>query len=341
MPWPPPPVATGLPAARVARMFAVYAESFSTDDPLSGLVVGERPDPDVPDGWTTVAVKAASLNHHDLWSLRGVGLREEALPMILGCDAAGHDEDGNEVVVHAVISDPSWNGDDTLDPRRSLLSERHQGTFADRVAVPRRNVVAKPESLSFEEAACLPTAWLTAYRMLFTQGGLKAGDSVLVQGAGGGVATALITLARAGGLKVFATSRDEGKRQRALEIGAHEVVETGERLPQKVDAVMETVGRATWSHSIRALRPGGAIVISGTTSGPELDDAELTRIFFLQLRVIGSTMGTRTELASLVNLLDASGTRPLIDRALPMEQAIDGFAAMAEGDVFGKIVFTR
>jgi NADPH:quinone reductase-like Zn-dependent oxidoreductase len=295
----------------------------------------------VPDGWTTVTVKAASLNHHDLWSLRGVGLKEGALPMILGCDAAGLDEDGNEVVVHAVISDPTWHGDETFDPKRSLLSERYQGTFADKVAVPRVNVVPKPESLSFEEAACLPTAWLTAYRMLFTQGGLKAGDTVLVQGAGGGVATALITLARAGGLKVLATSRDEAKRAKALELGAHEVFESGARLPVKVDAVMETVGRATWSHSIRALRPGGTIVISGTTSGPQLDDAELTRIFFLQLRVIGSTMGTRTELASLVNLLDSSGARPLIDRTLPMDQARDGFAAMAGGDIFGKIVFTR
>jgi NADPH:quinone reductase-like Zn-dependent oxidoreductase len=245
------------------------------------------------------------------------------------------------VVVHAVISDPGWAGDETLDPRRSLLSERHQGTFADRVVVPRRNVVPKPASLSFEEAACLPTAWLTAYRMLFTQGGLKAGDTVLVQGAGGGVATALIVLGRAAGLRVLATSRDEGKRAKALELGAHEVFESGARLPVKVDAVMETVGRATWSHSIRALRPGGKIVISGTTSGPNLDDAELTRIFFLQLQVIGSTMGTRDELASLVNLLDATGTRPLVDRTLPMEKARDGFAAMAEGDVFGKIVFTR
>jgi NADPH:quinone reductase-like Zn-dependent oxidoreductase len=322
-------------------MFAVFAEKFSSDDPLSGLVVGERPDPEVPDGWTTVSVKAASLNHHDLWSLRGVGLKEESLPMILGCDAAGLDEDGNEVVVHAVISDPSWSGDETFDPRRSLLSERHQGTFADKVAVPRGNVVPKPASLSFEEAACLPTAWLTAYRMLFTQGGLKAGDTVLVQGAGGGVASALITLARAAGLKVLATSRDEAKRARALEIGAHEVFESGSRLPMKVDAVMETVGRATWSHSIRSLRPGGVIVISGTTSGPQLDDAELTRIFFLQLRVVGSTMGTRDELASLVTMLDATGTRPLLDRTLPMEQARDGFAAMAEGDVFGKVVFTR
>jgi NADPH:quinone reductase-like Zn-dependent oxidoreductase len=322
-------------------MFAVYAQSFDQQNPLAGLVVGERPDPEVPDGWTTVTVKASALNHHDLWSLRGVGLRQEALPMILGCDAAGVDEDGNEVLVHAVISDPSWRGDETFDPRRSLLSEKHQGTFADRVAVPRGNVVAKPGSLSFEEAACLPTAWLTAYRMLFTQGRLKAGDSVLVQGAGGGVATALITLARAGGLRVWATSRDEGKRRRALEIGAHEVFESGARLPEKVDAVMETVGRATWSHSIRSLRPGGTLVVSGTTSGPKLDDAELTRIFFLQLNVIGSTMGTRTELASLVRFLDATGARPLIDRTMPMEQAADGFSAMAEGDVFGKIVFTR
>src|SRR6195952_4630976 len=322
-------------------MFAVYAESFSSDDPLSGLVLGERPEPEVPDGWPTVTVKAASLNHHDLWSLKGVGLKEDALPMILGCDAAGLDEDGNPVVVHAVISDPSWRGDETFDPKRSLLSERYQGTFADKVAVPKTNVVPKPESLSFEEAACLPTAWLTAYRMLFTQGGLKAGDSVLVQGAGGGVATALITLARAGGLKVFATSRDEGKRAKALEIGAHEAFESGARLPVKVDAVMETVGKATWSHSIRALKPGGRIVISGHTSGPKLDDAELTRIFFLQLSVVGSTMGTRGELASLVSLLDATGTRPLIDKTLPLERAEEGLAAMAKGEVFGKVVFTR
>jgi NADPH:quinone reductase-like Zn-dependent oxidoreductase len=322
-------------------MFAVYAESFSSDDPLSALRVGERPDP-VPDsGWTTIDVKAASLNHHDLWSLRGVGLKETALPMILGCDAAGLDEDGNEVVVHAVVSDPSWTGDETLDPKRSLLSERYQGTLADKVVVPRRNVVPKPASLSFEEAACLPTAWLTAYRMLYTQGGLKPGDSVLVQGAGGGVSTALIALARAGGLRVFATSRDETKRARALDLGAHEVFESNARLPQRVDAVMETVGRATWSHSVKSLRPGGTLVVSGTTSGPNPDNAELTRVFFLQLRVIGSTMGTRTELASLTELLDVSGVRPVIDRVLPMEQAKDGFAAMADGDVFGKIVFTR
>jgi NADPH:quinone reductase-like Zn-dependent oxidoreductase len=307
-------------------------------------VVGERPTPEesgVPEGWTTVTVKASSLNHHDLWSLRGVGLREEQLPMILGCDAAGVDENGDEVLIHAVISDPAWRGDETEDPRRSLLSERYQGTFAERVAVPRANLVPKPASLSFEEAACLPTAWLTAYRMLFVQGGLQPGQTVLVQGAGGGVATALITLARAGGLQVLATSRDEGKRARAMEIGAHAVYETGARLPDRVDAVMETVGAATWNHSLRSLRPGGTLVISGATSGPNPDLTELNRIFFLQLRVIGSTMGTSTELGRLVSFLDATGTKPLIDRTMPMAEARDGLAAMAGGDVFGKIVFTR
>ncbi|GAA3545641.1 Zn-dependent oxidoreductase [Aeromicrobium flavum] len=322
-------------------MFAVYAASMDPKNPMDGLVVGERPDPQVPDGWTTVTVKAASINHHDVWSLRGVGLREESLPMILGCDAAGYDEDGNEVIVHAVISDPDWVGDETLDPRRSLLSERHQGTFADQVAVPRRNVVPKPAGLTMAEAACLPTAWLTAYRMLFTQADLNPGDAVLVQGAGGGVATAAITLARAAGFRVFATSRDEDKRQRALDIGAHEALESGARLPVKVDAVIETVGAATWSHSIKSMRPGGTLVIAGATSGDAPSHAELTRIFFQQMRVHGSTMGTREELRRLAEFMDVTGTKPLIDAEIPMEQAADGLQRVVDGDVFGKIVLTR
>lgn len=321
-------------------MFAAFAESLNADDPLTGLVLGDRPSPEKKAGWTTVTVRASSLNHHDLWSLRGVGLAADALPMILGCDASGIDADGNEVVIHSVISDPSWSGDETLDPRRSLLSERHQGTFAEQVTVPSANVIAKPAGLTFAEAACLPTAWLTGYRMLFTQSGLRPGDSVLIQGAGGGVATALIMLARAAGFRVFVTSRDEGKRARALELGAHETFGSGERLPQRVDAVMETVGAATWSHSVKSLRPGGTLVISGATSGPDPSSAELTRIFFLQMRIQGSTMGTRAELRELVNFLDLTGTRPLIDRVLPLSQARDGFQAMARGDVFGKVVFT-
>ena len=208
------------------------------------------------------------------------------------------------------------------------------------MVVPRRNLVPKPEGLSMVEAACLPTAWLTAYRMLFVRGGLRPGESVLVQGVGGGVSTALITLARAAGLRVYATSRSEDKRARALEIGAHEVFASGERLPVKVDAVMETVGRATWEHSVRSLRPGGRIVISGTTSGPQVDDAMLTHVFFLQLSVIGSTMGTRDELDALVQLLHSTGTRPLVHAELPLERAREGFEQMVAGDQVGKIVFT-
>jgi NADPH:quinone reductase-like Zn-dependent oxidoreductase len=176
-------------------MRAAFATEIDPDQPLTALAVGDQPEPVHPTaGWVTVEVRASSLNHHDLWSLRGVGLGEDQLPMILGCDAAGVDEDGNEVVVHSVISDPAWRGDETLDPRRSILSERFAGTFAERVAVPRRNLVPKPTGMTFEEAACLPTAWLTAYRMLFTQAQVVPGETVLVQGAGGGVATALSAL---------------------------------------------------------------------------------------------------------------------------------------------------
>ena len=321
-------------------MLAAYAAKFDADDPIAALEVGERPDPTAPEGWVTIDVRATALNHHDLWSLKGVGLAEQSLPMILGCDAAGVDPDDNEVVVHAVISDPAWKGDETLDPKRSLLSERYQGTLAEKVAVPARNVVPKPAGLSFEQAACLPTAWLAAYRMLFTQSGLKPGDTVLVQGAGGGVATALITLARAGGIRVWATSRDEGKRAKALEIGAHDVFESGARLPERVDAVMETVGQATWSHSLKSLKQGGTLVISGATSGQAPRSAELNRIFFLQLRVQGSTMGTRTELAELLQFMATAGISPHIDSMLPLADARKGFAKMNEGDVFGKIVFT-
>jgi len=320
-------------------MLAVYAARQDPEDPLGGLEVGERPEPEVPHGWTTVTVRAASLNHHDLWSLRGVGLRGEALPMILGCDAAGVDEDGNEVVVHGVIASEAWRGDETLDPERSLLSERHQGTFAERVAVPRHNLIAKPAGLSFEHAACLPTAWLTAYRMLFTRAEAAPGSTVLVQGAGGGVATAAIALGAAAGVRVWATSRSEEKRARALELGAEQVFEPGVRLPERVDAVIETVGQATWAHSLRALKPGGALVVSGATSG-DAPPAELTRTFFLQLRVLGSTMGSRDELARLVSWCTSGTVLPVIDRTMPLADARDGFAAMLSGELFGKVVFT-
>jgi NADPH:quinone reductase-like Zn-dependent oxidoreductase len=321
-------------------MFAVTAARIDVDDPLNGLDVGERPEPKVPDGWVTVTVKAAALNHHDIWSLRGVGLPPDRLPMVLGCDAAGIDPDGNEVIVHAVIGDPdAGGGDETLDPRRSLLSERYDGTFAEQAAVPRRNLVPKPAALSFEDAACLPTAYLTAYRMLFEKSGVQPGATVLVQGASGGVATALILLGRAAGYRIWATSRTEAKRDRARELGADQVFGTGERLPERVDVVMESVGQATWAHSVRSLKPGGRIVICGATSG-DAPPAELTRVFFTQLSVVGSTMGTRDQLARVARFCEQTSVRPLIDRVLPLAHARDGFAAMIAATQFGKIVFT-
>jgi NADPH:quinone reductase-like Zn-dependent oxidoreductase len=321
-------------------MFAVTAARIDADDPLAGLALGEHADPSPPPGWTTVSVKATSLNHHDVWTLRGVGISADRLPIVLGCDAAGVDEDGNEVVIYAVVGDPeSGGGDETLDPSRSLLSERHDGTFAEQVAVPRRNLLPKPSCLSFAEAACLPTAYLTAYRMLFGKTGLQPGATVLVQGAGGGVATALILLGRAAGYRVWATSRSAVKRERAIELGADQVFPSGARLPERVDAVLETVGEATWAHSLRALKPGGTIVISGATSG-SMPPADLSRVFFLQLSVVGSTMGTRDQLGRLLKFCEQTGVRPRIDRTLPLASATDGFAAMISGELFGKVVFT-
>jgi NADPH:quinone reductase-like Zn-dependent oxidoreductase len=314
-------------------VLAAAAVRQSESDPLSGLELGERPEPARPDGWVLVEVKAAALNHHDLWSLQGVGLPAERLPMILGCDAAGVDEDGNDVIVHSVIASPGWHGDETLDPERTLLSELYPGTFAERLAVPRRNLVPKPAELSFEEAACLPTAWLTAYRMLFTRARLAPGSTVLVQGAGGGVSTALIQLGAASGVRIWVTSRSEEKRRRALALGADRAFEPGAHLPARVDAVMETVGRATWRHSIRSVRDGGTVVVSGATSG-DAAPAELAHVFFRQIAVLGSTMGTREELERLA----ATGVRPLIELTLPLAEARRGLEALREGDVFGKVV---
>ena len=260
--------------------------------------------------------------------------------MILGCDAAGIDPDGNEVIVHSVISTPDWTGDETLDPRRSLLSERHQGTLAERVVVPRRNLVPKPASLSFEEAACLPTAWLTAYRMLFVQSGARPGDTVLVQGAGGGVATALIVLARAGGFRAWVTSRERGEAA----AGRRARGGRGVRHRRPAARTASTPSSRPSARRRGATRSSRCVPAAPSSSpAPRAvpnPPAELNRVFFLQLRVVGSTMGTRHELLQLAQMLDVTGVRPLVDRVLPLADAREGFALLASGDVFGKVVLT-
>lgn len=307
-------------------------------DPLAGLVLGEVPDPGAREGWTRVRVVATALNMHDLWTMRGIGHPPEHLPIVLGCDAAGLDEDGNEVIVYPVIAEADRGlGDETLDPGRALLSERHNGTFAEYVSVPTRCVLPKPAGLTFAEAACLPMAWGTAYRMLFTQAGVRAGDRVLVQGAGGGVASAAIILASAAGAVVYATSRSDAKRAAALSWGATAVVEPGARLPERVDAVIETVGAATWSHSLKALRPGGTVVVCGATTGDQ-PPADLSRVFYQQLRVIGSTASSRPEFVQMLRMVEATGVKPIVDRVLPLEAIHDGFRHLESGDLLGKVV---
>lgn len=319
-------------------MLAAVALSQNATDPLSGLEVREVDDLEAPAGWAKVAVRSSSLNMHDVWTLRGVGHPADHLPIILGCDAAGIDEDGNEVIIYPVIADPdAGGGDETLDPGRALLSEQHNGAFAEYIVVPRRNLIPKPEWLTFDEAACLPVAWTTAYRMLFTQARITAGDRVLVQGASGGVASAAISLAAAAGAKVYATARTDDKRALAMELGATEAFENGARLPERVDVVIETVGEATWAHSMRALRPGGTIVIAGATSGAN-PPADLGRIFYLQQRILGSTGCTRSELVSMLRMMESTGVRPRIDRLIALKDIKDGFQAMIDGTIHGKIV---
>jgi len=319
-------------------VLAAVAVSQSQQEPLAGLVLKDVPVPKVKPGWSLVRVLSSSLNMHDVFTLRGIGHPADRLPMILGCDAAGLDEDGNEVLIYPVIANPdAGGGDETLDPTRALLSEQHNGTFAEYVTVPRRNLIPKPGWLSFDEAACLPVAWATAYRMLFTQARITAGDRCLVQGAGGGVASAAINLAAAAGAVVYATSRSEDKRKAALKWGARAAFATGERLPERVDVVIETVGDATWSHSMKSLRPGGTIVIAGATSGMN-PPADLGRIFYLQQRIVGSTGSTRSELVAMLRMMESTGVRPIIDRPMGLEKIHDGFRLMINGDITGKVV---
>ncbi|QTJ68616.1 zinc-binding dehydrogenase [Rhodococcus sp. ZPP] len=309
-------------------MQSVYMTQPDAHEPLSALRFGDLPLPDVLPGWTTVTVKAASLNHHDIWSLRGVGISEARLPLILGCDAAGFDDTGRAVLIYPVVDDGG---------RRSVLSERHHGTFAEYVTVPTANLVPIPQGMTIEEAACLPTAWLTAYKMLFSRAHVSAGDLVLIQGASGGLSTALIMLASAVGARVWATGRTDDKRAFATKIGAEATFEFGARLPERVDYVMDSVGAATWNHSLKCLRAGGTMVVPGATSGYEAT-INLSLIFAKQLAILGSSMGSASELADLVKLCVDREIHPPIHATFPLREASTAFQAMQNGVAMGKLL---
>jgi NADPH:quinone reductase-like Zn-dependent oxidoreductase len=323
-------------------MFAVYATHAAPDDPLSALKIGELAGPDVPEGWVRVRVSHASLNRHDVFTLRGMSGHPEGItyPIILGNDAAGTLEDGTAVIIYPVMGSEDWRGDETLDPRWHIPSEFIHGTFADYAVVPQRNAIPLPKDLSPLHASVLGTAWLTAYRALFTKSGLRAGETVLVQGATGGMATALIQLGQAAGFEVWVTSRSKEGQARARALGAHRSFPSNKALPRKVRAVIDNVGSDSWAHSIFSLARGGTLVTVGGTTGFEVT-LNLLPVFADQLTITGSIMGTRQDMEDMACLIARAGIEPEIGVILPMERAEEGFRAMWEGRTHGKTVFTR
>lgn len=320
-------------------MKAAVAKGVNEVDPLSMLALcDDWPEPVAPADHVIVRVGASSINMHDLWTMRGVGVRPDEFPKVLGCDIAGWDEDGNEVVVSGSFGNPDLgHGDESFDPARALVGDRYPGAFAERTIVPRRNLVPKPAHLTMEEAGCITVAWTTAYRMLFTRGHAEPGETVLIQGAGGGVATAAAALARAAGLHVVVTSRSSAKRRRALELGAHEAIDVGTRPSSPADLVIETVGEATWQHSLRNVRPGGRVVVSGATTGAN-PPAELNRLFFKQISVIGVSGASRVETEQLLRFMEASDLHPLIDSVYPFDEMHDAFVRAQDPELYGKVV---
>jgi NADPH:quinone reductase-like Zn-dependent oxidoreductase len=323
-------------------MFAVYATHAAPDDPLAALKIGEQPDSHVPAGWVRVKISHASLNRHDLFTLRGMSGHPEGItyPIILGNDAAGTLQDGTPVVIYPMMGSEDWRGDETLDPSWHIPSEFIHGTFAEYAVVPKRNAIPLPENLSPLHASVLGTAWLTAYRALFTKSGLRAGETVLVQGATGGMASALIQLGRAAGFEVWATSRSEEGRAQAKTLGAQQCFDSNEPLPRKVRAIIDNVGAESWAHSMSSLARGGTLVTVGGTTGFEVA-LNLLPVFANQLTITGSIMGTLQDMENMIRLIDEAGIEPEIGTILPMERAEEGFRAMWEGKTRGKTVFTR
>ena len=323
-------------------MFAVYASEANPGDPLAALAVGDLPEPAVPEGWLRIKLSHASLNRHDIFTLRGITAHPEGIsfPMILGNDGAGSLDDGTPVVIYPVLGSDEWRGDETLDPNWHIFSEFLPGTFADYIAVPKRNAIPLPGGLSALHASVLGTAWLTAYRALFTKSALRSGQTLLVQGSSGGMSTALIQLGRAAGFEIWTTSRSDRGRALAEKLGAHRTFDFNEKLPRKVQAVIDNIGPASWAHSMASVARGGTIVITGVTTGLEVP-LPLLPMLSEQITVCGSIMGTLQDMKDMMNFIVTSSITPEIGRVLPMEQAEQGIRAMWEGCTSGKTVFTR
>jgi NADPH:quinone reductase-like Zn-dependent oxidoreductase len=310
-------------------MKAIYAESFTAGNPLVGLRLGDRPEPPSADGHDIVRMVAATLNRHDLWTLAGVTMVPFDPPVILGCDGAGFDQSDRPVTIFPVLGHGK---------QFHMLTDGVDGTLATLARVPSENLVEKPDHLSFDEAACLGTTWLTAWSALVGRAGLKAGERVLVQGVSGGLSNAAITLASAMGAEVVASSRTQAGQRLARSLGAHDVISPGTSLTTPVDVVIDAVGAKTWDHSLQSLAFGGRLVCLGATSGPTAD-THIRLIFGKELNIHGHKMGSIQEFRQLCDFVASHNLHPYIGSSVDgLDAAPDLFGRFARDEISGKAV---
>ncbi|MBI1320300.1 MAG: zinc-binding dehydrogenase [Candidatus Hydrogenedens sp.] len=341
-------------------MRAVYIEA---NGGIEQLRTGDLPKPQPGPGEVLVAVRAAALNHLDIWIRKGRPGLTLSFPHVLGSDAAGTIAEtgpgvsqvqvGDEVVINPGISCMrcEWclRGEQSECASFGILGAARQGAFAEYVVVPEVNVQSRPAHLSWEEAAALPLAHLTAWRMLFSRGQLRSGETVLIHGIGGGVAIAGLQLATAAGASVIVTSSSEDKLQRAAELGAAQGINyasanVAERVAELtggrgVDLVLDTVGASTWPLNFQVARKGGRIVHCGVTAGATVE-ANISALYARHLTVMGSTMGSQEDFRRLLRFVGSTGLRPVVDSAVPLEEAVAQQTRMEQGGQFGKLVLT-
>jgi zinc-binding alcohol dehydrogenase/oxidoreductase len=313
------------------------------------LVLEEAPDPQAGPGEVLVRLHASALNHLDVWIRKG--LPSVPKPRILGADGAGvvaalgEGATGFDVGERVVLNP----GIEAGGGRIHVIGEHGDGTNAELIAVPATNVHPLPDGLSFEEAAAFPLVFETAYRMLVTRAGLREGEWVLAWGIGGGVSTAALAIAKALGARVLVTSSSDAKLERARDLGAdatvnHATDDVKAAVQEAtdghgIDVVVENVGEATWATSLQVAAPGGRITVCGATSGPN-PPAALHRIWWKQLSILGSTMGTGEDFAGAYELVASGRARPVVDSVLPLEEIRAAHERLEAGEQLGKIVLT-
>jgi NADPH:quinone reductase-like Zn-dependent oxidoreductase len=320
-----------------------------------------HPDPVIGPDQVLVRLRAAALNRLDLWVRDGIPTLKLALPHILGADGAGEIaqvgtdvgdlEVGERVVLNPGVScgdcEYCTTGDDPLCVDYRILGEHLPGTYAELVAVPARNVARLPTDFPFEEAAAAPLVFMTAWRLLVSRARLRPGEDVLILGAGAGVSTAAIQIAKLAGCTVFVTSSSEAKLKKAQALGADVLINyedvpwskavwelTGKR---GVDVVLDHVGQATFKDSVRSLRRGGRLVSPGATSGPVVE-LDLRYLFWRQISILGSTMSSAREFEEVMKLVFMRRLRPVVDRVFPLDEARGAHEYLARGEQFGKVV---